>query len=142
MALSRFPQNNAEIINNTVVTKLQPVIQIIQGLPGPKGDTGEKGDRGETGVQGLVGPQGLKGDVGEPLNFFDSSVKKVILSESNEIPDTNMFYSAGTLIINTVDKKIWIGTGIITNEGSFISLQSGPETGIDGGEFSLDGGTY
>ena len=74
MALSRFPQNNAKIINNNVVTELQPVIQIIQGLPGPKGDTGEKGDRGETGVQGLVGPQGLKGDVGEPLNFFDSSV--------------------------------------------------------------------
>lgn len=135
MALSRFPQNNAEIINNTVVTKLQPVIQIIQGLPGPKGDTGEKGDRGETGVQGLVGPQGLKGDVGEPLNFFDSSVKKVILNESNEIPDTNMFYSAGTLIINTVDKKIWIGTGIVTNEGSFISLQSGAAISLDGGSF-------
>jgi len=135
MALSRFPQNNAEIINNSVVTKLQPVIQIIQGLPGPKGDTGEKGDRGETGVQGLVGPQGLKGDVGEPLNFFDSSVKKVILNESNQIPDVNMFYSAGTLIINTVDNKAWIGTGNASTEGSFISLQSGAEISLDGGSF-------
>ena len=144
MALSRFPQNNAKIINNTVVTELQPVIQIIQGLPGPKGDTGEKGDRGETGVQGLIGPQGLKGDVGEPLNFFDSSVKKVILSESNQIPDVNMFYSAGTLIINTVDNKAWIGTGNNGTNGSFISISpsAADNADIDGGEFSLDGGTF
>lgn len=49
----------------------------------------------------------------------------ILLENSGEIPDTNNFYNAGTLIVNTVDNLVWIGTGNSGTENSFVSLGSG-----------------
>jgi|694.fasta_scaffold01918_6 hypothetical protein len=58
----------------------------------------------------------------------------IILENSGETPDVSVLYNAGTLIINTVDNKVWIGTGNQTTDGSFVPIS---ETTID-----LDGGTF
>lgn len=58
----------------------------------------------------------------------------LILDQSGEIPNANTLYNAGTLIINTVDNKVWVGTGNATTEGSFVPIS---ESTID-----LDGGTF
>ena len=66
------------------------------------------------------------------------------LNVSGETPSTSVVYNAGTIIINTVDNKAWLGTGNASTEGSFISISpsAADNADIDGGEFSLDGGTY
>ena len=66
------------------------------------------------------------------------------LTISGQTPSTSVVYNAGTLIINTVDNKAWIGTGNASTEGSFISISpsAADNADIDGGEFSLDGGTF
>jgi hypothetical protein len=58
----------------------------------------------------------------------------IILENSGETPDVSFLYNAGTLIINTVDNTVWIGTGNQTTDGSFVPIS---ETTID-----LDGGTF
>lgn len=59
----------------------------------------------------------------------------ILLENSGETPDVDVLYNAGTLIINTVDNKVWVGTGnTTTNEGSFVPIS---ESTID-----LDGGTF
>lgn len=68
----------------------------------------------------------------------------LILTVSGQTPSTSVVYNAGTIIINTVDNKAWIGTGNASTEGSFISISpsAADNADIDGGEFSLDGGTF
>ena len=68
----------------------------------------------------------------------------LILTISGQTPSTSVVYNAGTLIINTVDNKAWIGTGNASTNGSFISISpsAADNADIDGGEFSLDGGTF
>lgn len=58
----------------------------------------------------------------------------LILDQSGETPNANTLYNAGTFIINTVDNKVWVGTGNTTTEGSFVPIS---ESTID-----LDGGTF
>lgn len=58
----------------------------------------------------------------------------ILLQNSGETADTSTLYNAGTLIINTVDNKVWVGTGNATTEGSFVPIS---ESTID-----LDGGTF
>lgn len=58
----------------------------------------------------------------------------VILENAGETPNANTLYNAGTFIINTVDNKVWVGTGNSTTEGSFVPIS---ESTID-----LDGGTF
>jgi len=68
----------------------------------------------------------------------------IILKQSGQTPSTSTIYNAGTIIINTVDNKAWVGTGNASTEGSFISISpsAADNADIDGGEFSLDGGTF
>jgi len=68
----------------------------------------------------------------------------LILTISGQTPSTSTVYNAGTIIINTVDNKAWVGTGNASTEGSFISISpsAADNADIDGGEFSLDGGTF
>ncbi len=68
----------------------------------------------------------------------------LILTISGQTPSTSVVYNAGTIIINTVDNKAWVGTGNASTEGSFISISpsAADNADIDGGEFSLDGGTF
>ena len=68
----------------------------------------------------------------------------LILTVSGQTPSISVVYNAGTIIINTVDNKAWIGTGNNGTNGSFISISpsAADNADIDGGEFSLDGGTY
>lgn len=46
----------------------------------------------------------------------------LILNISGQTPSTSVVYNAGTIIINTVDNKAWIGTGNNGTNGSFISI--------------------
>ena len=59
----------------------------------------------------------------------------LILKESGETPSMQTVYNAGTLIINTVDNLAWIGTGNRTTEGSFVSINGGGVSSLDGGTF-------
>lgn len=59
----------------------------------------------------------------------------IILENSGETPDITTLYSAGTLIINTLDNLVWVGTGNPTTEGSFVSVSGGGATSLDGGTF-------
>ena len=86
------------------------------------------------------------------INTITGNLKDTVLETPNiinltvagETPSTSTIYNAGTLIINTVDNKAWVGTGNASTEGSFISISpsAADNADIDGGEFSLDGGTY
>ena len=59
----------------------------------------------------------------------------IILKESGEIPTSNTIYNAGTLIINTVDNLAWVGTGATGTSESYISINGGGITDLDGGTF-------
>jgi hypothetical protein len=59
----------------------------------------------------------------------------IILKESGETPSLETIYNAGTLIINTVDSLAWVGTGNQTTNGSFVSINGGGVSSLDGGTF-------
>ena len=68
----------------------------------------------------------------------------LILTISGQKPSASLVYNAGTIIINTIDNKAWIGTGNASTNGSFISISpsAADNADIDGGEFTLDGGHF
>jgi len=48
----------------------------------------------------------------------------IILNNSGETPDSTVTYNAGTLIVNSEDNNVWIGTGNTGTGNSFIPLNS------------------
>lgn len=48
----------------------------------------------------------------------------IILNSSGETPNVSTTYNAGTLIVNTVDNLVWIGTGNNGTGNSFIPLNT------------------
>jgi hypothetical protein len=49
----------------------------------------------------------------------------IILNNSGETPDESVVYNSGTLIVNSEDNNVWIGTGNTGTGNSFVSISSG-----------------
>jgi hypothetical protein len=49
----------------------------------------------------------------------------IVLKNSGETPNPNVLYNSGTLIVNSEDNNVWIGTGNTGTGNSFVSISSG-----------------
>ena len=103
--------------------------KIINGVPGPTGQTGPQGPQGETGPQGQTGAQGPQGATGDPATVVSNDV-------AYQVGDSGTVVPSGEWSADVPDvaqgKYLWARTTVTFNSGEPVVCYAVSRMGVDG----------